>query len=515
MEFSWDDVVESVGDWGRRYCRQNLTEIVLAAAETAATPGQIGDRREKGCGASEVAGDAELQAAAEGYERSGSYFRAGEIWESLGNKMRAMSAYARVAGNEAEYVRARVYGWSCRMAVATAAGRQEVAGLLRWMQVKEPELEWPQLREYVQRVLAAWPALGDEQEGVEIMVKGMLLRRAERDDETAIYRELGIFARKYFGDSGLLRRLEGGDSDGDDGDKERYGLPQEVWEQCRYQHAGKWLLDMSSEYWARLSVAEQQEYARCYQQGYARHIGLPVERTFRVNGVEIEMRLIPPGRWWMGSPENEVGRFEGEKQHRVVISQGYWLQKTAITQGQWRQATGEQPWLGEFGAEDNERHPATYISWEDIGEKLLARWGEEWGIPSEAQWEYACRSGTLSRYYWGEDESEQEIGNYAWYIGNHQEDHPQPVGDKAANAWGLHDMVGNVYEWCADIYGDYLVEDVVDPIGDTSGSFRVDRGGTWDFDSLRYLRSAYRFGEGAGGRYYNLGGRLVREAIPD
>ena len=164
-----------------------------------------------------------------------------------------------------------------------------------------------------------------------------------------------------------------GNGDGE----ERYGLQQEVWEQCRYQYAGKWLLDMSSEYWARLSVAEQQEYARCYQQGYARHIGLAVERTFRVNGVEIEMRLIPPGRWWMGSPENEVGRDDDERQHRVVISQGYWLQKTAITQGQWCQATGEQPWLGQPCVEDNERHPATYISWEDIGEKLLARWGEE------------------------------------------------------------------------------------------------------------------------------------------
>ena len=515
VEFSWDEVVESVGDWGRRYCRQNLTELVLAAAETAATPGQTEDRREKGDGASEVAGDAELQAAAEGYERSGSYFRAGEIWESLGNKMRAMSAYARVADNETEYVRARVYGWSCRMAVAPAAGRQDVAGLLRWMQVKEPELEWLQLREYVQRVLAAWPALGDEQEGVEIRVKGMLLRRAERDDEAAIYQELGIFARKYFGDSGLLRRLVEDDGNGNGDGEERYGLPQEVWEQCRYQHAGKWLLDMSSEYWSRLSVAEQQEYARCYQQSYARHIGLPVERTFRVNGVEIEMRLIPPGRWWMGSPENEVGRDGDEKQHRVVISQRYWLQKTAITQGQWCQAIGEQPWLGQPCVEDNERHPATYISWEDIGEKLLARWGEKWGIPSEAQWEYACRSGTLSRYYWGEDESEQEIGNYAWYYGNRQGNHPQPVGDKAANAWGLHDMSGNVWEWCADIYGNYPVEEVVDPIGATSGSSLVLRGGSWYNFTLRYLRSACRIREGAGWRVDIFGGRLVREAMPD
>ena len=175
----------------------------------------------------------------------------------------------------------------------------------------------------------------------------------------------------------------------------------------------------------------------------------------------------------------------------------------------------EQPWLGEFGAEDNERHPATYISWEDIGEKLLARWGEKWGIPSEAQWEYACRSGTLSRYYWGEDESEQEIGNYAWYDGNRQGDHPQPVGDKAANAWGLHDMIGNVYEWCADIDGNYPVEEVVDPIGATSGSVRVVRGGAWNCDSLRDLRSASRDWGGAGWRNNLLGGRLVREFMPD
>ena len=513
VEFSWDEVVESVGDWGRRYCRQNLTELVLAAAETEVTPGQVGERREKGDGASEVAGDAELQAAAEGYERSGSYFRAGEIWESLGNKMRAMSAYARVAGNEAEYVRARVYGWSCRMAVAPAAGRQEVAGLLRWMQVKEPELEWLQLREYVQRVLAAWPALGDEQEGVEIRVKGMLLRRAERDDEAAIYQELGIFARKYFGDSGLLRRLveDDGNGNGNGDGEERYGLPQEVWEQCRYQHTGKWLLDMSSEYWARLSVAEQQEYARCYQQGYARHIGLAVERTFRVNGVEIEMRLIPPGRWWMGSPENEVGRDDDERQHRVVISQGYWLQKTAITQGQWRQATGEQPWLGQRYAEDNERHPATYISWEDIGKKLLARWGEKWGIPSEAQWEYACRAGTTTKYYWGDSMD----GAYCWYDGNawyKGEEYAYQVGQKQANAFGLYDMSGNVWEWCQDWYDRsyYSKGENDNPRGPSTGSSRVLRGGSF-VNGAGGCRSAHRNCHGPGRRGYRDGVRFAAQ----
>ena len=112
-----------------------------------------------------------------------------------------------------------------------------------------------------------------------------------------------------------------------------YGLPKKLWFNCRYQHAGRWLLDMTGDYWANLSVVGQQIYAAQYQRGYAASIGQPVEKTFTAGGTAMVMRLIPPGRYWMGSPDSEKDRYRDEQRHRVVISRGYWLGKYEVTQG--------------------------------------------------------------------------------------------------------------------------------------------------------------------------------------
>jgi formylglycine-generating enzyme required for sulfatase activity len=228
-------------------------------------------------------------------------------------------------------------------------------------------------------------------------------------------------------------------------------------------------------------------------------------------GVTFEMMLIPPGKFWMGSPEGEKGRFDREGPcHRVLISKGFWLGKYEVTQGQWYSVTGEKPWSGESWAKENPKHAASNVSWDDIKKKLLSKLGGGFGLPSEAQWEYACRAGTLARFYWGEDKSDSEIGRYAWYDGNawdKGEKYAHAVGQKAANAWGLYDMSGNVYEWCRDDMRDYSSGEQIDPVGSSSGAGFADRGGRWG-NFARYCRLANRNHYSSDSRYNGLGFRL-------
>jgi formylglycine-generating enzyme required for sulfatase activity len=187
----------------------------------------------------------------------------------------------------------------------------------------------------------------------------------------------------------------------------------------------------------------------------------------------------------MGSPDGEGGRVDDETQHRVTLTKGFWMAKTETTQGQW--VFGAIYDMSYFSGEDL---PVETASWDDVqgwlekmNEKTPLPSGWKWALPTEAQWEYACRAGTESAFAGDLD----EMACYDENSGSTT----NSVGTKKANAWGLHDMHGNVWEWCSDWYGDYSSASSSDPTGATAGVSRVRRGGSWDFDA-QGCRSAYR-----------------------
>ena len=175
-----------------------------------------------------------------------------------------------------------------------------------------------------------------------------------------------------------------------------------------------------------------------------------------------------------------------------------------------------EPWKGQQHVKEGPNNAATYVSSDDAlayCKKLSEKEGKTYRLPTEAEWEYACRAGTETRWSFGDDE--KALGDYAWYRENAwdiDEKYAHQVELKKPNAFGLYDMHGNVYEWCHDYYeADYYKQSPEkDPTGPTSGSSRVLRGGSWDFFT-RLTRSAFRFWVVAGFRYVNFGFRLVRE----
>ncbi len=176
---------------------------------------------------------------------------------------------------------------------------------------------------------------------------------------------------------------------------------------------------------------------------------------------------------------------------------------------------GTQPWSGQDYVQSNASHPAVYISWEDvqglIGKLNAAAGKNSYRLPSEAEWEYACRAGMRSRWSFGDEES--QLKEYAWYYDNAWVvglEYAQPVGQKLPNPWGLYDMHGNVWEWCQDWYEDYSSSAQTDPIGPASGAYRVARGGGFGSDA-RVTRAAFRSGESPPSpRSSFLGVRLLR-----
>ena len=202
-------------------------------------------------------------------------------------------------------------------------------------------------------------------------------------------------------------------------------------------------------------------------------------------------------------------------QHEVTITRGFYLGKYELTQGQWKSVMGTRPWKGQTKVQDDLNHPAVYVSWEDV-QGLIANlnWAvgtKVYRLPTEAEWEYACRAGTTTRWSFGDDES--QLGQYAWHKGNAKdvdEDYAHAVGSKLPNPWGLHDTHGNAWEWCQDWYGSYSSRSQVDPTGPVTGERRVDRGGSVNAGAIGCM-SAYRSANSPGIRYYELGARLLRE----
>lgn len=212
--------------------------------------------------------------------------------------------------------------------------------------------------------------------------------------------------------------------------------------------------------------------------------------TYTVAGLNLELVPIPAGAFAMGSPALESGRRDDETLHKVTLSRPFWLGRTAVTQAQYEAIMGNNP--ARFKGDDL---PVETVSWEEamsFCRKLTERErsagrlpeGYVYTLPTEAQREYACRAGTGGRFA-------GELDAIAWYSSN-SEEQVHPVGRKQPNAWGLHDMQGLIWEWCADWYGEYPSEAVVDPTGPERGRSKVYRGGAW-FHSADLCRSAYRY----------------------
>ena len=229
-------------------------------------------------------------------------------------------------------------------------------------------------------------------------------------------------------------------------------------------------------------------------------------------GVSLDLVWIPPGRFLMGSPPDEPGRWNDEgPQHEVTISRGFWMGKYPVTQRQYQQLMGENPSNFTRAGLDA---PVERVSWHmatNFTARLQGRLsgdlrGKRAGLPTEAEWEYACRAGTMTVYHTGNGES--ALRRAGWYSGNSGRT-TKPVGEKEANAWGLHDMHGNVWEWCQDGKRTYRASAVTDPgLNDASGSSRVLRGGSWRGDA-RICRSADRGSGAPGYRNYTVGFRVV------
>jgi sulfatase modifying factor 1 len=224
-------------------------------------------------------------------------------------------------------------------------------------------------------------------------------------------------------------------------------------------------------------------------------------------------RWIAPGRFLMGSPPDEPERRDNEVQHEVRLSRGFWLADTTCTQALWQAVTGANP--SHF--KDDARNPVEIVSWKDVQTFLseLNRRvpGLQARLPSEAEWEYACRAGTTTRFSFGDNITPEQVnydGNYP-YPGGEKGLYRQktvPAGSLPANTWGLYEMHGNVWEWCADWYGDYPNTPQVDPTGPQTGASRVLRGGSWDL-SGRYALCAYRTRLKPGDRGRSFGFRFA------
>lgn len=261
---------------------------------------------------------------------------------------------------------------------------------------------------------------------------------------------------------------------------------------------------------------------------------------YTIEDLGIELMPIAAGSFMMGSPSGESGRDSDETPHRVTISRAYWLGATEVTVGQWRSfvnetgyrteaETGDGMYVYEGGSwskkagtswrnpslSQTDDHPVVGVSWNDI--QAYAKWltereraagrlpaGYAYTLPSEAQWEYACRAGTTGAYA-------GDLDAMAWYSSNSGST-THAVGQRRANAWGLYDMHGNVWEWCSDWFGDYPSGSVTDPAGANSGSVRVYRGGSWG-DTAASARSANRNWVSPGLRNSLLGFRLALSAV--
>jgi formylglycine-generating enzyme required for sulfatase activity len=262
------------------------------------------------------------------------------------------------------------------------------------------------------------------------------------------------------------------------------------------------------------------EQAKQHQKAWANHLKVPVESS---NSIRMKMVLIPPGEFLMGSPESDESAMDNEKpQHKVRITKPFEMAAHEVTVGQFKafiDATGyrteaetggdQQTWTNP-GFQQTDAHPVVWVSWNDavaFCDWLSEKEGKTYRLPTEAEWEYACRSGSTTRWYFGDNETGME--EYAWNKGNSNS--TNLVGQKLPNGFELFDMHGNVREWCSDWYsGDYYNRSPVDdPEGPSSGDERVLRSGSFN-NQPRFVHSALRHGNQPTYRYNDIGFRPAR-----
>lgn len=219
-------------------------------------------------------------------------------------------------------------------------------------------------------------------------------------------------------------------------------------------------------------------------------------------GVSLELLIVPAGKFTMGSPISEPGRTNNELEHEVTISKSFFLGKYEVTQAQWEAIMDENP-----SSEGGAKLPVTDVSYEDC-QKFIKKLNEKtsggFRLPTEAEWEYACRAGTKTSYAFGERFGKDQANFYDSNIGK-----PVAVGSYKPNAFGFYDMHGNVDEWCNDWYGPYAKEPISNPKGPTEGKYKILRGGAFNFDAS-YQRSAIRNFIRPTDRDHNLGFRIAR-----
>ena len=222
----------------------------------------------------------------------------------------------------------------------------------------------------------------------------------------------------------------------------------------------------------------------------------------------IELVYIPGGPFMMGAPDGE-GNDNENPRHKVTVS-GFWMGKYEVTQGQYEVVMGNNPSY----FKGDTRRPVGQVTWHDAQlfcKKFSTKHGVRARLPYEVEWEYACRAGSTTQYYWGDSMD----GNYCW-CGNNSENITHSVGGKRPNAFGLYDMSGNVWEWCTDWYDEnhYRNNPAVNLRGPSSGQYRVIRGGSW-YDDEYSIRSAYRGIGNPGGRSSCGGFRVVVPAVAE
>jgi formylglycine-generating enzyme required for sulfatase activity len=247
--------------------------------------------------------------------------------------------------------------------------------------------------------------------------------------------------------------------------------------------------------------------------------------------VPLALNFIPAGSFLMGAQPGELDS-AGEEfpQHPVTISQGFYAADYLTTQALWKALMGANPsWfsLGAGGSPtDDFTRPVELVSWNDVNAAstgFLAALnaatvtsrpvGMAFRLPTEAEWEWACRAGTTTRFFWGDDPTYTTLGSYAWWSGNSgTTTHPvASIGAGSANPFGLFDICGDVWEWCRDWYGPYTTATETDPAGPPTGNYRVVRGGSW-YHGSAYCRSANRSFSGPDDRFASIGFRVVLAA---
>ncbi len=244
--------------------------------------------------------------------------------------------------------------------------------------------------------------------------------------------------------------------------------------------------------------------------------GCGSNKTFVIKEINLEMVRCPAGSFNMGSPDNELGRWGRETQHPVSISKPFYIAKYEVTQSQYVALMGKNP--SEFVSTNNPVESVSYYDAKAFCDKLNLKYlnilpqGYKFDLPTEAQWEYACRAGTTTSLNSGKNITSEtgacfNLDEIGWYdknsgVSTHE------VGKKKPNAWGIYDMHGNVWEWCRDWYSDYPSSSVTDPTGPYGGYSRVRRGGSW-FSIARSCRSALRSADDPGFRRNIIGFRLA------